>query len=409
MWTSSIALVQQQYIELQSRSFCFFVVESKHPRAGDTLSRYTSYLKQMYRRFHLPLDNQWPPVWSESFIPISLSVVRDNAPKKWLELVEIFEGGEQGQISTVLIEGAPGIGKTAASLTICKEWTSGENFKSFDILLFWSMKDQSLHNMKSIDELFFHDSDEVSCSVAREVKRESGKGVLFVFDGWDELPPKVSRDRNFFIFDIIKGKRFPFSSVVITSRPIESQHLLQKSMFDRHLELCGFSSERIIQYIERCFVDTPERAAKLVSAVMERPDIESVCFVPLNCAIVSYVYDKLNKLPTTFTQFYSYLTLNGLLRNIQLRGSDEEMELLQLKSVNELPINVRMLYMALCELAFRGLITGMHSFPRDKIAAVCQSTPKIIVNVDNLGILQAVNIFHVTGVDCSFHFLHSTV
>ena len=187
-----------------------FVVESKYPRAGDIFSMYASYLKQMYRRFHLPLDNQWPPVRSESFIPISLSVVRDNAPKKWLELSEILDGGDQGQISTVLIEGAPGIGKTATSLTICKEWTSGEKFKSFDILLFWSMKDQSLHNMKSIDELFFHDSDEVSCSVAREVKRESGKGVLFVFDGWDELPPKVSRDRNFFIFDIIKGKRFPF-------------------------------------------------------------------------------------------------------------------------------------------------------------------------------------------------------
>ena len=38
--------------------------------------------------------------------------------------------------------------------------------------------------------------------------------------------------------------------------------------------------------------------------------------------------------------------------------------------------------MALCELAFRGLITGRHSFPRDKIAAVFQSTPKFIVNVD---------------------------
>ena len=38
--------------------------------------------------------------------------------------------------------------------------------------------------------------------------------------------------------------------------------------------------------------------------------------------------------------------------------------------------------MALCELAFRVLITGMHSFPHNKIAAVCQSTPKFIVNVD---------------------------
>ena len=363
----------------------------------------------MYCRFRLPLDNQWPPVRSESFVPISLRVMRDDASKQYLELSDILEGGEPRQISTVLIEGAPGIGKTATSLTICKEWTSGEHFKNFDILLFWSMKDPTLHNMKNIDELFFHDSDEISHSVASAVRRESGKGVLFVFDGWDELPPNVSHDRNFCLFNIIKGKRFPFSSVVVTSRPIESQHLLQTSMFDRHIEICGFTSESIIQYIERCFLHTPDRAAKLVSTIRKRPDIESICYVPMNCAIVSYVYDKLKKLPTTFTQFYSYLTLNGLLRNIQLRGSDEEMLVKQLQCVNELPINVRKLYMALCELAFRGLVSNMHSFPRDKIVAVCQSTPKIIVNVDNLGILQAVNVFHVTGVDSSFHFLHSTV
>ena len=385
------------------------IVETNYPSAADIITRYSSYLKQMYRRFRLPLDSQWPPVRSESFVPISLSVIRGDGPKEYLKLGDIFSGNEQRPVSTVLIEGAPGIGKTATSLTICKDWTSGEHFKTFDILLFWSMKDPTLHSLKGLDDLFFHDSEDVSHSVASAVRRESGKGVLFVFDGWDELPPKVSHDRNFCLFDVLKGKRFPFASVVITSRPIESQHLLQTSMFDRHVEICGFSSEGIVQYIERCFVCTPDKAAKLVNSVTERPDIESICYVPMNCAIVSYVYSQLNKLPTTFTQFYSYLTLNGLLRNIQLRGSDEEMQITQLQGINDLPFNVRRLYMALCELAFRGLISGIHSFPRDKIVAVCQSTPKIIANVDNLGILQAVNVFHVTGVDSSFHFLHSTV
>ena len=89
------------------------------------------------------------------------------------------------------------------------------------------MKDPTLHSLKGLDDLFFHDSEDVSHSVASAIRRESGKGILFVFDGWDELPPKVSHDRNFCLFDIIKGKRFPFASVVITSRPIESQHLLQ--------------------------------------------------------------------------------------------------------------------------------------------------------------------------------------
>ena len=364
----------------------------------------------MYNRFRLPLDSQWPPVRSESFVPISLRVVKNDFHHCSLELCDIFEGKDKHErINTVLIEGAPGIGKTATSLTICKEWTSGKHFQFFDMLIFWSLKDPALQNLCSLDELFFHDSGEVSQSVAQRVKIESGKGVLFILDGWDELPSSVSRARNHCLFDIIRGKRLPFASVVVTTRSVESQHLLQKTMFDRRIDICGFSSVSIQKYIHRCFLDTPERAIKLVNAISERPDIESVCHVPINCAIISYVYAKLRKLPTTFTQFYSYLTLNGLLRNIQLRGSDDDTQITQLQALKELPPPVQKLYMALCELAFRGLIVGMHSFSRDKIAKVCQSSQAIIKNVDNLGILQAVNVFHVTGMDSSFHFLHSTV
>ena len=109
------------------------IVETNYPSAADIITRYSSYLKQMYRRFRLPLDSQWPPVRSESFVPISLSVIRGDGPKEYLKLGDIFSGNEQRPVSTVLIEGAPGIGKTATSLTICKDWTSGEHLKTFDI------------------------------------------------------------------------------------------------------------------------------------------------------------------------------------------------------------------------------------------------------------------------------------
>ena len=196
------------------------------------------------------------------FVSISLRVVRNDSHNCSLELCDIFEGKDKHeQINTVLIEGAPGIGKTATSLTICKEWTSGRHFQFFDMLIFWSLKDPALQHLCSLDELFFHDSGEVSQSVAQRVMIESGKGVLFIFDGWDELPSSVSRARNHCLFDIIRGKRLPFASVVVTTRSVESQHLLQKTMFDRRIDICGFSSVSIQKYIHRCFLGTPERAS----------------------------------------------------------------------------------------------------------------------------------------------------
>ena len=313
------------------------------------------------------------------------------------------------QVKTVLMEGAPGIGKTAVSITICKEWTLGRLFQNFKILLLWSLKDPILHAFKSLDELFFHDSEEITQSVAKVVKREGGRNVLFVLDGWDELPQHIARNRYFFLLDLIRGKKLPFSSVIVTTRPIQSQYLLQASMFDRRIEVCGFSHSSIIQYIERCFEHQPQTATKLLKSLDQRPDIETICYIPMNCAIVSYVYAQFSKLPATLTQFYSYLTINSLLRNIQLRGEAEEIQLTEIRNLTELPEEMGKLYMALCELAFRGLWVNTYTYSRKDIAAVCRSTPRIIANIDNLGILQAINVFHSTGVEVSFHFLHSTL
>lgn len=386
----------------------------------------------MYKRFRLPLESQWPPVRSERFVPLALSlqdgphlqqgirsVVKQTMSGEVDQKVKESNSMELGQIlspqnseqqvKTVLMEGAPGIGKTAVSITICKEWTSGRLFQNFKILLLWPLKDPNLHAFKSLDELFVHDSEEVTQSVARIVKREGGRDVLFVLDGWDELPQHIARNRYFFLLDLIRGKKLPFSSVIVTTRPIQSQYLLQASMFDRRIEVCGFSHGSIIQYIERCFEHQPKTATMLLKSLEQRPDIETICYIPMNCAIVSYVYAQLSKLPATLTQFYSYLTLNSLLRNIQLRGETEEIQLTEILNLTELPEEMGKLYMALCELAFRGLWVNTYTYSRKDIAAVCRSTPRIVANIDNLGILQAINVFHSTGVEVSFHFLHSTL
>lgn len=46
----------------------------------------------------------------------------------------------------------------------------------------------------------------------------SGKGVLFILDGWDELPAKCKGEYSFFQ-KLIRGDHLKECSIIITSRP----------------------------------------------------------------------------------------------------------------------------------------------------------------------------------------------
>ena len=393
----------------------------------------------MYERFRMPLDGQWPPVQAEQFVPLLLatkdlcqpdtdSEVRKRVDQTLagdvesmskrsteLELAQLFEPDERGRaVNSILVEGAPGIGKTAFCLTVCKQWSAGKLFHNdYHTVVLWSLKDPAVAKFASVDELFFHDSEEIRKAVIESVKRDGGKGVLFVLDGWDELPQSLARDKHFFLLDLVRGKVLPFSSIIVTSRPLQSQKLLQARYFHRSVEILGFSKASISEYIQRCFHASPDIAKLLQRQLIERPDIESICYLPMNCAIVSYVFSRKKELPSTLTKFYSYLALNSLVRNIQLRRepqNDSKIEdITELTNLDSLPPEVSSLFLALCELAFRGLWVNQHTYSRDEIAAVCQSSPGIIVDLDSLGILQTVNIFHFSGFRPAFHFLHSTL
>lgn len=396
------------------------------------MEHYATYLKGKYHRLRLPVDDQWPPIKLDHYISFLLSLKSASQLQPEAEIQKdvhrVMEGRVEGialsktminlphildpdsdgrDVQSVLVEGAPGIGKTAFSLTVCKEWARGNVFQSFKAVIYWSLQDLDVAKVTSVDDLFVHDSDEVRSEVIREVYKQGGRGVLFVLDGWDELPKSIANKRRSFLIELVKGSRLPLASVIVTSRPVQSQNLLQRSIH-RSVEILGFSRANIREYISVCFQSNPSLAEKLLTQLSARPDLESICYIPMNCAIVCYVFSRKQQLPSTLTEFYSFLVQNCLLRNIQLRedGSDEVMEIRDLASIGP---DVEKLFLAMCELAFRGLTVSLYTYTEEEVAAVCRSSPKIIVNIDHLGILQAVNIYHSTGIRPRFHFLHTSV
>ena len=89
----------------------------------------------------------------------------------------------------VLIEGAPGGGKSTLAFYFCHQWAQGAYFLSrFDVVAIAYLRDQAIQNASTLADILPADSFEMSQMAATQIKASRGHNVLFIFDGWDEFP-----------------------------------------------------------------------------------------------------------------------------------------------------------------------------------------------------------------------------
>ncbi len=106
-----------------------------------------------------------------------------------VNLMNIFsEIGDRRKF--VLIEGAPGSGKSTLALHICQEWAEG---KLFDIAILVRLRDP-LIKAKTIKYILPCRNSTLACQIVAKISGADGEGVLWVLDGWDELPSDLPRD-----------------------------------------------------------------------------------------------------------------------------------------------------------------------------------------------------------------------
>ena len=85
----------------------------------------------------------------------------------------------------ILIEGAPGGGKSTLALHICHQWAQYASFLDrFDIVVLAYLRDQAIQNATTLADILPARTLEISQMVASRMQRSDGANVLFVFDGW---------------------------------------------------------------------------------------------------------------------------------------------------------------------------------------------------------------------------------
>ena len=402
----------------------------------DYVQIYCSDLKTRYIQQSVLPDSDWPPSLGRQYIRLALirqerqlsnhtyeSVIEHQIDytrgdydkimkhKTKIELINAFEeiiceGGKKMTLK-MLIDGAPGVGKTTLSRKISNMWAKGEILQNYWLVLLLHLRERAISNAKTIDEFFYHDDSDLNQSVIKCVKERSGDGILIIFDGFDELSSYERSNESLFL-DISRGKILPKCAVVITSRPYASRTLQELPIINRHIEVLGFTDQQVEVCIHQKIKDQ-NRAEAFCTELKDRLDVASICQIPLNCSIVLYVYEQEKyRLPRTLTELYELFILHSLKRFLKRTLSDEDSEALQ--TFDELPSSYGNHFLSLCELAFQGLKDDKLVFSKNNVKAVFSiEFQGLHAHLPLLDLMTSAKSFSSRGPQNTYSFLHLTI
>ena len=305
----------------------------------------------------------------------------------------------------ILIEGAPGGGKSTLALHICHRWAQGNCFmERFDLVVLVYLRDQAIQNATTLADILPARNLEMSKIVASQIQDCDGQNVLFIFDGWDEFPSHLQT--NSLVSTIIRHPHklsLHQSTVLITSRPVSSGNLLH--IADRRVEILGFTQHQIREYIEKALDGNSTRIQKLVQHLEEHPVIEGYCYVPLHVAILVHIFLTMKgALPTTLHDLFCHLILCCIVRELETHEAENAFDTSRVSSFDDLTGSLKSKLIHLCLLALSGVAQDKVIFYEEDLKSFNLPT-----NLPSLGLLQSVEGLTMYSKSLSYNFLHLSV
>ena len=342
----------------------------------------------------------------DEFIRLTITgKVDDILQKKTpVDLENIFSDCDRKR-KLVLLEGAPGSGKSTLTLHICQEWAEGKLFQEYDIVVLVRLRDPLIGKAKTVADLLPCVDDAMASEAETAIKAQYGAGVLWVLDGWDELPSDLPSDS--IINKLIQPRMFKKSplvksSVIIASRPSSSAEL--HPLVSSRVEVLGFTPHELEQYFRECLKGDSRAVQNLLERIRNNPVVEGSCYLPLNAAIVAHVFlSGDHSLPSSNHGIFTAVVQNILTRYLQDRlGKTTSVG--DITSPDTLPPELQDSFKNLCQLAFYGVNNNKVTFSASDLTAL-----SISKEVPEIGLLQSVPSIISGRLLSYFCFLHLSI
>ena len=332
--------------------------------------------------------------------------------KEVAEILAPLETGNEPQF--ILIEGAPGIGKSLLLREIAYHWGKQEILQRFKLVLLVCLRDPAVHQISLINELLqsFCKRDRKACEIASACSdyllKNDGEDFALLLDGYDEYPEKLRKDS--LIADILKRDVLPCCGLIVSSRPHASVSLRKQATV--RVDILGFTEAERQHYITESMTDQPHKIDELTRYLQGHSTINSLCFIPFNIVILVYLYKLGIPLPQNSAQLYNYFISLTICRHLAKHGHRLQgniTELTKLPKLTDLPEPYNKIIKQLSKLCLEALNNDKLIFTIDEIKGACPDITAIPGAIKGFGLLQAVEHFSLTGTTTTFNFLHFSI
>ena len=325
------------------------------------------------------------------------------------EIKEILAPLEESKKSCfVLIEGAPGIGKSVLLKEIAYRWAKEELLKKFELVLLVSLRDPSLQQIESVDDLLqlfykrVKNATEIVSVCSEYLSSNGGKSLTLLLDGYDEYPSNLQKSG--LIAEIIKRQVLPLCGLVVSSRPHASEHLRKQATI--RVDILGFTETEREHYIKQALPDQPHKIEELTQYLHQQPSVDSICFIPFNMVILLYLFKLGISLPKNSTELYRHFICSTVCRHLSKLGNPLTHNITDLTA---LPQPYNRIIQQLSKLSLEALNSNKLIFTLDDITAACPGIVAIPGAINGFGLLQAVQHFGLYAKTMTLHFIHFTI
>ena len=284
------------------------------------------------------------------------TILQTKAP---IEIEQLLDTESGIKHKCVLVEGAPGVGKTTLSWEVCKRWAEGNLFEQHSLLLLLRLRDKTVQNAVAIKDLILYPHEERVEAITQYLINTDGTNTLILLEGLDELPQDLLTRPSGSIFTrLLAGTDLPDATILVTSRPSATAQLWKKwkQRITRHVEILGFTEDNITAYVASIL--NPRLLPDFDTYLCLAPSIRQLMYIPLQSGIIVELYrmcrysDK--PLPTNKTTLYKALVDTILTRHLanHPKYKDDDIDI---DKFTDLPDDIYHTFMDITKLAYESV------------------------------------------------------